>query len=100
MNNTYHHAGYRRVLSVLAALAAAGIGSAQTTTPDATKTESDTVKLSPFVVSSDTDNGYRVDKTLVGSRTAKSVMDLPGSVSIINQQVISDLNAVEVHEVL
>jgi len=100
MNNTYHHAASRRVLSIIAALAAAGISSAQSTTPDATKTDSDTVKLSPFVVSSESDNGYRVDKTLVGSRTAKSVMDLPGSVSIINQQVISDLNATSVHEVL
>ncbi|MBE7537727.1 MAG: TonB-dependent receptor [Opitutaceae bacterium] len=101
MKNSLITTAYRCALGAIAAIAASGIGSAQSTRQsDVPKTEDETVELSPFVVSTEDDGGYRVDKTLVGSRTAKNVMDLPGSVSIINQQVISDLNAVEVHEVL
>lgn len=37
---------------------------------------------------------------MVGSRTAKNLMELPGAISIINSQQIADLNAVEVYQVL
>ena len=63
-------------------------------------TKSDVVKLSPFLVESDNGEGYRSEQTLVGSRTAKSLMEVPASLSIINLKQIEDLNAVEVHEVL
>ena len=64
------------------------------------KDESALVKMNPFVVSSKNDKGYRTEQTLVGSRTAKNLMELPGSISIINKEQIDDLNAVEVHKVL
>lgn len=103
MINTNAPAVCRRMFCILAVLTASVIVSAQQTTTQSTPDEtakSPTLELSPFVVSSEGDSGYRNSQTLVGSRTAKSVMDLPGSVSIINQQQITDLNAVEVHEVL
>ena len=102
MNNTNNRAVCRRMLCLLAAFAASVVSQAQTTTaaPAEDKSKGDVLKLSPFIVESESENGYRTEQTLVGSRTAKSVMDLPGSVSIINQQQSTDLNAVEVHEVL
>ncbi|HRE83220.1 MAG TPA: TonB-dependent receptor, partial [Opitutaceae bacterium] len=99
MNAFNRSAACRHVLAIVAAIAAAGVGSAQSVTPK-TEVDSETIELSPFVTTSETDNGYRSEKTLVGSRTSKSVMDLAGTVSIINQQQITDLNAVEVHDVL
>ena len=91
-----------RIFCLAAALAAFGNLSAQTANPSAAKSkeEEEPVKLSPFVVSSEDEQGYRSEQTLVGSRTAKNLMELPGNISIINQQQIADLNAVEVHEVL
>jgi len=58
------------------------------------------VELSPFLVKAENSGGYRSEQTMVGSRTAKSLMEVPASLSIINRQQIDDLNAVEVHEVL
>lgn len=58
------------------------------------------LSLSPFLVAAEETDGYRSEQTLVGSRTAKSLMEVPASLSIINRQQIDDLNAVQVSEVL
>lgn len=58
------------------------------------------VNLSPFVVSSDDDDGYQVRQTMVGSRVSKDLIDLPVSVGIINTQQLTDLGAVTVHDAL
>jgi len=102
MNTTNHRAACRRLLGLFAVLTASVIVSAQTTTDVRTDEEEDSevLVLSPFVISSEPDNGYRTTQTLVGSRTSKNTMEIAGAISIINQQQISDLNAVAVHEVL
>ncbi len=56
--------------------------------------------LSPFTVSSEEANGYRSENTVIGSRTAKNLLDISSTVGIINQAVITDLNAVDVHQLL
>lgn len=94
---------YKRIFPACAAFLAATLAlSGQSTTEDTkdNKSDSEVVTLSPFVVSSKDDKGYRSEQTMVGSRTAKSLMEVPASLSIINRQQIDDLNAVEVHEVL
>lgn len=83
-----------------AAAPATPTASASTDAPDASPADKSITKLNPFVVSSENDKGYRSEQTLVGSRTAKNLMEIPGSLSIINKEQINDLNAVEVHEVL
>lgn len=96
-------ASLRRMFVLGAALAAVSYLPAQTTpapAPEGGDKDKDVVKLNPFVVSSEADDGYRSENTLVGSRTAKNIMEIPSSLAIINQQQINDLNAVEVHEVL
>ena len=68
--------------------------------PAASARDSEITTLSPFVVASEPDNGYRTQQTLVGSRTVKNLMEIASSISIINKAQIEDMNAVEVHEVL
>jgi len=100
--NTSSVFAWRMLMSSAALIAASAAVMAQTTTEssDKSKDDADITKLNPFVVSSQKDKGYRSEQTLVGSRTAKSLMDIDASVSIINREQIDDLNAVEVHEVL
>jgi len=90
------------LLTSAAFLVGSATSVAQTTTDtaDPPSKDDDVVEMSPFLVSSKDDKGYRSEQTVVGSRTAKSLMDVPASLSIINKQQIDDLNAVEVHEVL
>ena len=93
----------RRILATCAAFFAASVTSvAQTTDEDTdnSRPTGEVIELSPLEVSADDSEGYRSEQTMVGSRTAKSLMEVPASLSIINRQQIDDLNAVEVHEVL
>lgn len=104
MNYISVSACFRRLLATCAVIfaASATYSMAQEVDDESTakKNRSDVVKLSPFTVSAEDSEGYRSEQTLVGSRTAKSLMEVPASLSIINRQQIDDLNAVEVHEVL
>jgi len=57
------------------------------------------IKLSPFIVTS-ADGGYAERQTMLGSRTAEAIIDLPSSVAIMNKQLINDLNAFDVQQTL
>jgi len=58
------------------------------------------VKLSPFKISAQQDDGYRAQQTVVGSRSAKNLADMPTSLTIINLEQIRDLGAVELYQVI
>ncbi len=58
------------------------------------------LQLSPFVVQGDDSQGYRAQRTMVGSRSAKELADLPASVALINLQQINDFGALSVIDVL
>lgn len=69
-------------------------------TPEEKKGEKEeAVQLSPFLVSYE-DEGYHAQRTMVGSRSAKNLIDLPVSVGIINRQELTDLGALSVHDAL
>jgi outer membrane receptor protein involved in Fe transport len=70
------------------------------TTADPADAQEEPVQLSPFVVSEKNDQGYRSQQTLVGSRSAKDLIDLPVSVAIINLEQLNDLGAISVHDAL
>jgi len=96
-------ASARRELVACAAFAAASVSGFSQSVPPAKPAaggEADVVELSPFVVKEETKDGYQAQQTLVGSRTAKNILDIPASISIINAEQIKDLNAVEVSQVL
>ena len=58
------------------------------------------IELSPFSVSADKDGGYSARQTMLGSRTAQAVIDLPSSIVIVNKQLIDDLNATNIQQAI
>ena len=56
------------------------------------------VLLSIFEVSGNKDEGYRSTQTISGSRTLENLRDVPNSISILNRELIDDLNATTVSE--
>ena len=54
-------------------------------TPQANSSEKseEIITLSPFVVTDAGDEGYRTQQTMIGSRTAKNMLELPVSVAVI-----------------
>lgn len=78
---------------------------AQTAAPkdepaDPEKPKDAVLQLSPFIVQGDDTQGYRSQRTMVGSRSAKELADLPASVALINLQQINDFGALSVIDVL
>ncbi len=67
---------------------------------DQEKKKEDVLQLSPFVVLGDNTEGYRTQRTMVGSRSAKELIDLPVSVTLINREQINDFGALAVIDVL
>jgi outer membrane receptor protein involved in Fe transport len=70
-------------------LATSAAVDAQTTTP----TKEETIKLSPFEVSAENDNGYAASGTLAGTRLRTDLRDVAASISVINKQFLSDIGA-------
>ena len=70
--------------------------------PDTTKsTNSDeVVVLSPFVVDSSQDVGYRATSTLAGSRINTNLKDVAQSITVVTKEFLNDLSAVGVNDVL
>jgi outer membrane receptor protein involved in Fe transport len=95
-----------RVLFQCAAVAAITTSSmAQNTPPPpsvsaADESAAEVVRLSPFEVSAEGDRGYFTQQTLVGSRTAKDLLDLSASVRIINSEELRDLNVATLGQAL
>lgn len=92
----------RSVFVSIALLAVLGSVRAQTA-PAAAKTaapKEEVIELSPFVVSMANDSGYRSQQTLVGFRSVKNLADIPGNISIINAEVIADLSATNLSELV
>jgi outer membrane receptor protein involved in Fe transport len=56
--------------------------------------------LSPFRVEGAKDEGYSSQRTIIGSRSAKELIDLPTSIAIINRQLIDDLGSAKLTESL
>lgn len=66
--------------------------------PAAAKAQDPAVMLSIFEVTGDKDEGYRSTQTVSGSRTLENLRDVPNSISILNRELIDDLNATTVSE--
>lgn len=78
--------------------------SAQTSAPaeNANKEEAakDLVVLNKFEVRKNRDVGYFSANTTAGTRSSMATLDVPGSVSIINAEMLSDLNVVDADQAL
>lgn len=67
--------------------------------PDANATD-EAVQLSVFTVTGDKDEGYRSTQTLSGSRTVEELKNVANSISILNRELIDDLNVTTVTELM
>lgn len=94
----------RRLLLVNAVfLAACTVGFSQTTsgaTASEKAKDAEVLKLNPFTVSGQKEIGYGSSRTMSGNRTNKSLLELPTAIGLISKEVIEDLAAVDVHEIL
>jgi len=61
--------------------------------PAVTATDNEVIELSPFVVTSDNDQGYRAASTLAGTRLRTDLKDVAASVSVITKDFMTDINA-------
>jgi outer membrane receptor for monomeric catechols len=64
------------------------------------KIDDDKLVLSEFVVTGSKDEGYRSAQTVSGSRTVENLRNTPNSISIMNRELIDDLGAGSVAEVM
>ncbi len=62
--------------------------------------QSSVVTLDPFQVKAESDRGYQTTNSNTASRIAIKVQDLPFSVSVLNDSLIKDLNAVTLQDAL
>ena len=99
---------------LLAGLFSIGLGSAvtvrlaaQIASPSATKEKADAplqedapLNLSPFVVTSEKDNGYVATNSLAGSRLNTKLADTPASISVMTKDFINDIAAISVTGVM
>lgn len=72
---------------------------AQETSPSALKPE-ETIVLSPFVVSGDSDVGYQANSTLAGTRLRTELRDVGSSISIVNEELLQDTGSANLEDVL
>ncbi|MDB6115711.1 MAG: hypothetical protein JWQ62_2656, partial [Lacunisphaera sp.] len=73
---------------------------APSSSSDPKKLEDDPVKLSVFTVNGSKDEGYRSTQTIAGSRTVENLRNTPNSISVMNRELIDDLAAGSVTELL
>ncbi len=60
----------------------------------------DRLNLSPFIVTAEKDSGYGSRLTTSGSRTAKDMVDIGASITVLNRELIEDLNPNDVYQLI
>lgn len=60
---------------------------------NSSNSEEEVVKMNPFVVESEYEDGYGFSKSALGTRTVQPVLNIPSSVASINREFLDDLNA-------
>ncbi|PTY00107.1 TonB-dependent receptor plug domain-containing protein [Opitutus sp. ER46] len=68
--------------------------------PAAAAAAEESIVLSPFVVSSERDNGYAATDSLAGTRLRTSLKDIAASVSVVTKDFLDDLGATGAAELL
>ncbi len=68
--------------------------------PALTAADEDVVNLSPFVVSTAGDEGYRAANTLSGTRMNASLLHTPAAVSVLTKEFLDDIGAENVLDML
>ena len=87
---------FPRTACLLAFLMTVAAAFAQTAEPSATPAPStnqdDVVKLSPFTVSSEQDQGYRASNSIAGTRSNTPIKDIPLNIQVFTKALADDLH--------
>jgi len=87
-------------LAVLAAVLLGGLSArAQTATP-ASQPEGGTIVLSPFIVSSEADQGYHASNSVSATRINTPIKDLPFQVTAFTPEFIADIGTRELADIV
>jgi len=76
--------------AALLALNGSAFGQTATDQPSE-KSSEETVKLSPFTVSTDKDYGYRASNSIAGTRTNTPIKDVPLNIQVFTKELADDL---------
>ncbi len=87
-------------LALLSCFQDAALGQSVVPAPTAETTKDLVVTLSPFEVSAEKDTGYAAASTLAGTRLNTPVKDLGASLSILTKDLMTDLGASNVNDLL
>lgn len=88
----------RRALSLALLLPATLPGAAAPAAGDAANPEP--IALSPFVVSTQSEQGYAATNTLDGSRLNTALRDTPAAISVFTKDFLDDIGATNMEEIL
>ena len=78
------------VFCTLTSLAQTPSADSTSTSDEAKSTESQVVKMNPFMVSSDSIKGYVASDTTSGSKVAMKILDVPQTLSVITREAMDD----------
>lgn len=84
-------------LACTVSLAAQTLPPASATPPDETR-KGEAVVLSPFEVSSGSDEGYAARETLAGTRFKSELKDVPSQVSVMTKEFLQDIASVTMED--
>jgi len=68
--------------------------------PNSNGVQSDVLSLSPFIVTSEADAGYRATQTLAGSRLKTDLRDVGSAISVVTPEFIEDIGATDAKGIL
>jgi outer membrane receptor protein involved in Fe transport len=91
MHSSYHAFATRSLIPAVLSALLSGQLAAQTVPPAAPKTQ-DPIELTPFIVSTDRDEGFAATSALAGGRLATDLRDTPAAYSVITREFIEALN--------
>lgn len=77
----------------------AAIDAANKGTAPAAPAGDDVIKLSPFTVTTDKDQGYFAENTLAGSRLNSNLSDLAASITVVTKQQLDDTASLDINDV-
>lgn len=89
----------RTSVVLFAAGALSSFAFAQQAKPATRTADDETIELSPFIVSSDTDQGWSANSTLSATRTKMDLRDVPLNIDAITSDFIEDMGAFTAEDV-
>ncbi len=92
-NNNRPQRFFTRIMQALSTAILAGTA-VTANAQDDLEDEENIYKLSPFIVTSEEDEGYRASATLAGTRIKTDLKDLASSISVVTSQFLEDTGAV------